>query len=632
MDKEHHNVIASFKNPSKGKVDTEAGREVVAGRTGANVIIDYNGNPVLSVYTPVRVGDSYWGVLAEIDVAEAFCPKDKSGKYFFEKYVKQYGYYDLFLMNPDGYCFYTVCKESDYRTNFVDGKYMNSGLGKLTRKVLSKKEFAIADFAPYAPSNDEPAAFVALPIVHDGNVEVIVALQLSLESINSIMQQRNGMGKTGETYLVGSDKLMRSDSFLDPVKHSVKASFADPSRGSVDTEAVRNAIEGRSGEDIIVDYNGNNVLSAYAPLDLYGIRWAMIAEIDEAEAFASVKAIKWAIFILGLIGAVVIVGIAILIVRSITGPINGIIGVLAKGSEVTASAAGQVSSASQHLSQGATEQAASLEQTSTSLDQMNSMTTKNSENAKHATEFANEALANADKGEIAVKEMQSAMSDINESSDSISKIIKTIEEIAFQTNLLALNAAVEAARAGEHGKGFAVVAEEVRNLAKRSADAAKDTADLIEDSIAKAKNGAEIADKAGESLSIITETSKTVADIIAEISAASVEQAEGISQVSNAVSQMDQVTQQNASVSEQAACSAEELSRQAEALQEAISELQQVVGGSEEKTEAFNSENQNRKKVASVTSSKKPSGISTSKIDKPEEVIPFDEDEGFDEF
>jgi len=251
LDKEHHNVIASFKNPSKGKVDTEAGREVVAGRTGANVIIDYNGNPVLSVYTPVRVGDSYWGVLAEIDVAEAFCPKDKSGKYFFEKYVKQYGYYDLFLMNPDGYCFYTVCKESDYRTNFVDGKYMNSGLGKLTRKVLSKKEFAIADFAPYAPSNDEPAAFVALPIVHDGNVEVIVALQLSLESINSIMQQRNGMGKTGETYLVGSDKLMRSDSFLDPVKHSVKASFADPSRGSVDTEAVRNAIEGRSGEDIM---------------------------------------------------------------------------------------------------------------------------------------------------------------------------------------------------------------------------------------------------------------------------------------------------------------------------------------------------------------------------------------------
>jgi len=254
LDVKNHSVTASFANPDKGKVDTKASREALAGKQGASVIVGYNGNPVLSSYALLDIKGLQWSIIAEIDVAEAFSPVDENGKEFFAKYKEMYGYYDLFLMNPDGYCFYTVAKEADYQTNLVDGKYADSNLGRLVQNVLKTKQYGMADFNPYAPSNNEPCGFVAQPVVHDGKVELVVALQLSLDSINNIMQQRDGMGKTGETYLVGPDKLMRSDSFLDPANHSVKASFVNPSKGMVDTEAAKEALAGKSGAKIIIGY------------------------------------------------------------------------------------------------------------------------------------------------------------------------------------------------------------------------------------------------------------------------------------------------------------------------------------------------------------------------------------------
>ncbi len=325
LDPTNHTVNASFANPAKGSVDTEAAREALSGKKGNKVIIDYNNNPVLSAYAPLKIKGLSWAVIAEIDVAEAFCPVDENGNEFFAKYTKMYGYYDLFLTNPDGYVFYTVAKEADYQTNLVSGKYSSSNLGKLTQEVLSTKQFGMADFAPYAPSNDEPAAFIAQPVVHNGEAEIIVALQLSLEAINNIMQQRDGMGETGETYLVGSDKLMRSDSFLDPTNHTVKASFARPGKGSVDTEAAREALAGKTDQKIIIDYNGNPVLSAYAPMKIGGNTWAMIAEIDEAEAFASVRTMKLAMIVVSLIGMGVIIAVALLVTRSITRPISAVV-------------------------------------------------------------------------------------------------------------------------------------------------------------------------------------------------------------------------------------------------------------------------------------------------------------------
>jgi len=246
--------------------------------------------------------------------------------------------------------------------------------------------------------------------------------------------------------------------------------------------------------------------------------------------------------------------------------LNDVLGQIQVSGEQIASGSGQVSDSSQSLSQGATQQASSLEEISASLNQLASQTTGNAENANLANQLASEAQSAAQQGGKRMESMVTAMGEINEAGQNISKIIKTIDEIAFQTNLLALNAAVEAARAGQHGKGFAVVAEEVRNLAARSAKAAEETSELIEGSVAKTQNGSTIANQTAEALQEIFNGISKTSDLVAEIAAASSEQAQGVSQISEGIGQIDQVTQQNTANAEESAASAEELSGQAESM------------------------------------------------------------------
>lgn len=259
--------------------------------------------------------------------------------------------------------------------------------------------------------------------------------------------------------------------------------------------------------------------------------------------------------------------------RKMTDKLNNTMCYINSASEQVASGSKQVSDSSIALSQGAMEQASAIEELTASIEEISAQTKMNAENATNANEIAERAKVNAENGYGQMKEMQNAVDEINSASTSIYKIIKVIDEIAFQTNILALNAAVEAARAGQHGKGFAVVAEEVRNLAARSAKAAKETTDMIEGSIKKAETGTKIANETAEALNKIVENTVQVADFIGQIAVASNEQAEGIAQINAAVMQVSTVVQTNSATSEESASASEELASQAEMLKDQVSQF-----------------------------------------------------------
>jgi methyl-accepting chemotaxis protein len=279
-------------------------------------------------------------------------------------------------------------------------------------------------------------------------------------------------------------------------------------------------------------------------------------------------------------------GTAFLIIRGTNHALQSISGELAEGSRQLTDAATSISSSSQSLAQGANEQAASIEEASAALTEVASMTKRNAEHAVQGKALANSTRTSAETGAADMKAMTGAMDAIKGSSDNIAKIIKTIDEIAFQTNILALNAAVEAARAGEAGMGFAVVAEEVRSLAQRSAAAAHETAESIQDSIQKSENGVVLSRRVAAGLNEIVDRVRQVDQIIAEIANASNEQNQGIAQVLATVSQMDKVTQSTASSAEESAAASEELSAQAIFVDSVVEKLQQLASRRRAQAEA----------------------------------------------
>jgi len=299
--------------------------------------------------------------------------------------------------------------------------------------------------------------------------------------------------------------------------------------------------------------------------------------MDEVE-----KEIAQILYIFFGAGIAVVVGslcLAVLMARSISHPIHRAIEGLSEVSEQVSSASAQVASASQSLAEGSSQQAAGIEETSSSVEEMSSMTRQNADNANQANGLMLEMRRVVDEANQAMKELIQSMNEISQASEETAKIIKTIDEIAFQTNLLALNAAVEAARAGEAGAGFAVVADEVRNLAMRAADAAKNTANLIEGSVKRIKSGSEIVARTNGAFGKVAQGAKKESELVGEIAAASQEQSMGIEQINKTVSEMEKVIQKNAANAEESASAAEEMSSQADQMKGFVSELAMLVRG-----------------------------------------------------
>jgi len=302
-------------------------------------------------------------------------------------------------------------------------------------------------------------------------------------------------------------------------------------------------------------------------------------------------------------GLLLLVILSAIVARSIPKPFAAVLRKLDEAAKANAASSSLISQSSATLADGASEQAASLEETSASLEQISSMAKRNAESAQRANDLTRQTRTAADAGTQNVEAMNHAMDAIKASSDGIAKIIKTIDEIAFQTNILALNAAVEAARAGEAGAGFAVVAEEVRALAQRSATAAKETADKIDDSVSKSHHGAEVCAKVAVGLKEIATKSREVDELVNEIANASSEQTKGIEHLNLAVGQMDKVVQASAARAEEGASVAQDLITQSSTLENSVLDLGNLVGGRKKQTDKLAS--LPTKKTREVDGSKK---------------------------
>lgn len=356
-------------------------------------------------------------------------------------------------------------------------------------------------------------------------------------------------------------------------------------------------------------------------------------EIAE-ESTTSLNFASW-VMVIGLVVALLLSALtALYIIRSIVKIVTEAVKSLSEGTTQVVSASEQISSASVSLAEGASSQASSVEEVSATIEQATASNNQNADNSREANILAQHSNDAAKVGNQRVGDLMVAMQEITASSQKISRIIKTIDEIAFQTNLLALNAAVEAARAGEHGLGFAVVAEEVKNLAERSAGAAKEITGIIEASIDQVKSGTEVANKTKESFTEILNGIKKTSDLIGEIAISAKEQAEGMNQIAIAMGSVDQITQQNASASEETAAAAEELNAQALSMLDNVSELALLAGfdmGKENRAsksiKRISTPSLPPKRLSVSTSSKKPMNkpSSTASRRNNEDVFPLEE-------
>ena len=524
----------------------------------------------------------------------------------FKEIIKRFGYYDLFLVEPEnGYIVYSVFKETDYATSLKYGAYSNSGLAKVFSAAgkPGNRSPQIVDYDSYSPSYGAPASFIAAPIFDQQQLIGTIVMQMPVDRINRIMNHSIGIGNSERIRLFGTDSLARSSA-----------------KGDTD-DAILNVEVSKSLVAHTFDQNGGvheetendqTLLSSTQKLNIRGLDWGVVASVDAEEATAGLRSLLYASILITTLTTVLVCLFAWFFGKRLHQQLGGdpsiieataleigngqlfseqqdepAIGAFAslstmrtKLSDVMGRAsviAEQVQAGARKMSEGNSglrsrteQQASNLEETAASTEELTSTVRQNADNARNADDLAQRACDQAEQGGQVAEQAIVAMQGIGNSSDEISNIIGVIDEIAFQTNLLALNAAVEAARAGEQGRGFAVVATEVRQLAGRSADAAKEIKGLIEDSASKVQDGAQLVKHSGEQLAEIVTSVTELGQIVGQISHACEEQAAGIDQINQALIHMDSMTQQNAALVEDAANTSDSMRHDAEKLVQQI--------------------------------------------------------------
>ena len=426
---------------------------------------------------------------------------------------------------------------------------------------------AISDVVK-SKNSGEAIVNICVPVIRDGKFAGAVMTAMKMDYISEKVTAK--MSETGYGFITDRTGLV--------VAHPDRANILALNIAQIGgmEEIAKKALAHHKGVHEYV-FKGKKKIAGYAPVPSTG--WSVILTQEEAEVLAPAHAIR---------NFIVVVGIAFLIAaavavayfaRGLSAPIRKAVEEMGESAHQVASASGEVSAASQSLAEGAAQQASALQETSSSLEELTSMTRQNAGNAAQADGLMKQTAQVIQKAQGSMDNLTKAMSDITTASGETSKIVKTIDEIAFQTNLLALNAAVEAARAGEAGAGFAVVADEVRNLAMRAAEAARTTSNLIDGTVQKIREGSVLVDETEAAFTEVSGGTLKMGELVAEIAAASQEQSHGIDQIGKAIAEMDKMTQSTAATAEESAAASEEMNAQAEQMKSISLALVGIVGG-----------------------------------------------------